>query len=183
MEKPPTGFFFLPLLNRSALKDTPTYCCWFVTTRRRAQQQQSHKNLQNSCSPDTTSCFTMTSLNDLVPAGVITGDDVLTLMEHARANGYALPAVNCTRYEIRTFSLSSERRINVMPLDALSWSTTLFERFHLPSPHLSHSPSRRVFLTPVSQFVYGQLCLGGCPQGQVCRYYPGFQRWRSLLRR
>ena len=40
----------------------------------------------------------MASLNDLVPSGVVTGDDLLTLMEHARANGYAIPAVNCTRY-------------------------------------------------------------------------------------
>lgn len=40
----------------------------------------------------------MASLNDLVPSGVITGDDVLTLFEHARANSYAIPAVNCTRY-------------------------------------------------------------------------------------
>ena len=42
----------------------------------------------------------MASLNDLVPAGVVTGDDLMTLMEHARANSYALPAVNCTRYVI-----------------------------------------------------------------------------------
>lgn len=40
----------------------------------------------------------MASLNDIVPAGVVTGDDLLTLLEHARANGYAIPAVNCTRY-------------------------------------------------------------------------------------
>lgn len=40
----------------------------------------------------------MTSLTDLVPAGVITGDDVLTLFDHARENAYAIPAVNCTRY-------------------------------------------------------------------------------------
>jgi len=36
------------------------------------------------------------SLNDLVPPGVITGDDVLTLFKHARDKGYSLPAVNCT---------------------------------------------------------------------------------------
>jgi hypothetical protein len=42
----------------------------------------------------------MASLNDLVPSGVVTGDDLLTLLEHARANGYAIPAVNCTRYVI-----------------------------------------------------------------------------------
>jgi fructose-bisphosphate aldolase class II len=38
----------------------------------------------------------MASLNDLVPTGVVTGDNLLTLLEHARSNGYALPAVNCT---------------------------------------------------------------------------------------
>jgi fructose-bisphosphate aldolase, class II len=37
------------------------------------------------------------SLVDIVPPGVVTGDDLLTLLTHARANGYAIPAVNCTR--------------------------------------------------------------------------------------
>jgi len=32
-----------------------------------------------------------------VPVGVITGDDVMTLFKHARDNGYAIPAFNCTR--------------------------------------------------------------------------------------
>jgi len=36
------------------------------------------------------------SLVDIVPPGVVTGDDLLTLLTHARANGYAIPAVNCT---------------------------------------------------------------------------------------
>jgi hypothetical protein len=40
---------------------------------------------------------TMAALADLVPAGVLTGDDLVTLFDHARANGYAIPAVNCTR--------------------------------------------------------------------------------------
>jgi len=31
-----------------------------------------------------------------VPAGVITGDDVVKLLKHARDNGYAIPAFNCT---------------------------------------------------------------------------------------
>lgn len=47
----------------------------------------------------------MASLNDLVPSGVVTGDDLLTLMEHARANSYAIPAVNCTRYVTTCFLL------------------------------------------------------------------------------
>jgi fructose-bisphosphate aldolase class II len=40
----------------------------------------------------------MTSLADIVPSGVVTGDDLMKLLEHARANSYAIPAVNCTRY-------------------------------------------------------------------------------------
>jgi len=35
-------------------------------------------------------------IKDIVPPGVITGDDVFTLLEHALENGYAIPAVNCT---------------------------------------------------------------------------------------
>jgi len=36
------------------------------------------------------------SLSDIVPPGVVTGDNLLKLLEHARDNGYAIPAVNCT---------------------------------------------------------------------------------------
>ena len=32
-----------------------------------------------------------------VPVGVITGDNVLKLLHHAKDNGYAIPAFNCTR--------------------------------------------------------------------------------------
>jgi fructose-bisphosphate aldolase class II len=39
----------------------------------------------------------MASLNELVPPGVVTGDNLVVLFEHARTNGYAIPAVNCTR--------------------------------------------------------------------------------------
>ena len=38
------------------------------------------------------------SLADIVPSGVVTGDDLVKLLDHARANNYAIPAVNCTRY-------------------------------------------------------------------------------------
>ena len=39
----------------------------------------------------------MTALADIVPSGVVTGDNLVKLLDHARANGYAIPAVNCTR--------------------------------------------------------------------------------------
>jgi hypothetical protein len=32
-----------------------------------------------------------------VPPGVVTGDNLLKLLTHARENGYAIPAFNCTR--------------------------------------------------------------------------------------
>mgnify|MGYP001084845728 FL=1 len=38
----------------------------------------------------------MTTLNELVPAGVIAGDDVQKVFAYAKAHGFALPAVNCT---------------------------------------------------------------------------------------
>lgn len=36
------------------------------------------------------------SITDIVPPGVVTGDDLIKLLEHARDNSYAIPAVNCT---------------------------------------------------------------------------------------
>jgi fructose-bisphosphate aldolase class II len=38
----------------------------------------------------------MSTVKDLVPAGVITGDNVQKVFEYAKAHGFALPAVNCT---------------------------------------------------------------------------------------
>ena len=38
----------------------------------------------------------MDTLNDLIPAGVITGDDVQKVFAYAKAHGFALPAANCT---------------------------------------------------------------------------------------
>ena len=60
----------------------------------------------------------MTSLADIVPSGVVTGDNLLKLLEHARANSYAIPAVNCTRY-------------------AGNSSTDFCESFHFPVGDLS----------------------------------------------
>jgi len=52
----------------------------------------------------------MTALNEIVPSGVITGDDVLTLFEHARQNGYAIPAVNCTSSSTANSVLEAARK-------------------------------------------------------------------------
>ena len=49
----------------------------------------------------------MSSLSDIVPSGVVTGDDLVNLLDHARANSYAIPAVNCTRYVYQHPSSSS----------------------------------------------------------------------------
>eukprot|EP00529_Nitzschia_sp_RCC80_P020967 CAMPEP_0113452530 /NCGR_PEP_ID=MMETSP0014_2-20120614/6894_1 /TAXON_ID=2857 /ORGANISM="Nitzschia sp." /LENGTH=401 /DNA_ID=CAMNT_0000343905 /DNA_START=69 /DNA_END=1274 /DNA_ORIENTATION=- /assembly_acc=CAM_ASM_000159 len=52
----------------------------------------------------------MTSLNDVVPSGVVTGDDLLNLLEHARANNYAIPAVNCTSSSTANAVLEAARK-------------------------------------------------------------------------
>lgn len=52
----------------------------------------------------------MTSLKDIVPPGVITGDDVTNLFEHARANGYAIPAFNCTSSSTANAALEGARK-------------------------------------------------------------------------
>lgn len=36
------------------------------------------------------------SLSDIVPPGVVTGDNLVKLLTHAKDNGYAIPAFNCT---------------------------------------------------------------------------------------
>jgi fructose/tagatose bisphosphate aldolase len=38
----------------------------------------------------------MTGLNGIVPAGVVTGDNLLKLMTYCREHHIALPAFNCT---------------------------------------------------------------------------------------
>jgi fructose-bisphosphate aldolase class II len=38
----------------------------------------------------------MTTLKDLVPTGVVVGDDVQKVFAYAKAHGFALPGVNCT---------------------------------------------------------------------------------------
>jgi len=38
----------------------------------------------------------MSKLSDIVPPGVVTGDNLVKLLTHAKDNGYAIPAFNCT---------------------------------------------------------------------------------------
>lgn len=38
-----------------------------------------------------------------VPVGVITGDNVIKLLKHAKDNNYAIPAFNCTRCVLGTY--------------------------------------------------------------------------------
>ncbi|EEC46498.1 cytosolic class II aldolase [Phaeodactylum tricornutum CCAP 1055/1] len=52
----------------------------------------------------------MATITDLVPPGVVTGDNLTTLLEHARANGYAIPAVNCTSSSTANAVLEAGRK-------------------------------------------------------------------------
>ena len=44
--------------------------------------------------PDPTTTTMVTACD--VPPGVVTGDNLLKLLKHAKDNGYAIPAFNCT---------------------------------------------------------------------------------------
>jgi len=54
----------------------------------------------------------MTSLADIVPSGVVTGDNLMKLLEHARANSYAIPAVNCTSSSTANAVMEAARKAN-----------------------------------------------------------------------
>ena len=54
----------------------------------------------------------MVKLKDVVPSGVITGDDVIKLLEFAKKKGFALPSVNCTSSSTVNATLEAARANN-----------------------------------------------------------------------
>jgi len=54
----------------------------------------------------------MTQLSDVLASGVILGDDVQTLLNHARANQYALPAVNTVGTNSINATLEAAAKVN-----------------------------------------------------------------------
>ena len=54
----------------------------------------------------------MSTLKDLVPAGVIVGDDVQKLFAYAKAHQFALPGVNCTGTNTVNACLETAREVN-----------------------------------------------------------------------
>jgi fructose-bisphosphate aldolase class II len=54
----------------------------------------------------------MSTLKDLIPAGVIVGDNVQQVFAFAKANGFALPAVNCTGTNTVNAALETARDMN-----------------------------------------------------------------------
>jgi fructose-bisphosphate aldolase class II len=56
--------------------------------------------------------YRMSTLNDLVPAGVIVGDDVQKVFAFAKAHGFALPAANCTGTNTVNAALETSRELN-----------------------------------------------------------------------
>jgi len=47
-----------------------------------------------------------------IPTGVVTGENLLKLLEHARDNGYAIPAVNCTSSSSANACLEAAKKNN-----------------------------------------------------------------------
>jgi hypothetical protein len=83
----------------------------------------------------------MATITDLVPPGVVTGDNLTTLLEHARANGYAIPAVNCTRYVDSRRSYPKIRREIEIP-------ERLFDRLVERGPQIDRVARRAGFGLP-----------------------------------
>jgi fructose-bisphosphate aldolase, class II len=54
----------------------------------------------------------MSTLKDLVPAGVVVGDDVQKLFAYAKAHEFALPGVNCTGTNTVNACLETAREVN-----------------------------------------------------------------------
>jgi fructose-bisphosphate aldolase class II len=54
----------------------------------------------------------MSTLKDLVPVGVILGDDVQKVLAYAKAHRFALPAVNCTGTNTVNASMETARELN-----------------------------------------------------------------------
>lgn len=54
----------------------------------------------------------MSTLKDLVPAGVVTGEDVQKVFAYAKAHGFALPAVNCTGTNTVNAALETAREVD-----------------------------------------------------------------------
>ena len=45
-------------------------------------------------------------------AGVVTGDDYRAVIDHAKKNGYAIPAVNCTMSTVTNACLEAAKKAN-----------------------------------------------------------------------
>jgi fructose-bisphosphate aldolase class II len=54
----------------------------------------------------------MSTLKDLVPAGVIVGDDVQKVFAYAKAHGFALPGVNCTGTDTVNAAMETAAEMN-----------------------------------------------------------------------
>src|SRR5512143_2061800 len=54
----------------------------------------------------------MSTLENVVPAGVVVGDDVQKLFAYAKERGFALPAANCTGTNSVNAALETAREMN-----------------------------------------------------------------------
>jgi fructose-bisphosphate aldolase class II len=68
----------------------------------------------------------MSTLKDLIPAGVITGDNVQKVFAYAQANNFALPAVNCTGTDTVNAAMETAVKNNAPLMIQFSSSGALF---------------------------------------------------------
>lgn len=68
------------------------------------------------------------TLKDVVPSGVITGDDVINLLRFAKEKGFALPAVNCTSSSTVNASLAAAKAAGSPLFVQFSYGKSVMER-------------------------------------------------------
>ena len=96
-----------------------------------------------------------------VHPGVVTGQALVDLLDHAKANGYAIPAVNCAPRRSPTLHTSHDHFAPRPPLRSALRLLTLRRR------HL----------------VLGQRVPRGGAQERRAHHHPVLLGWRSVLRR
>ena len=60
----------------------------------------------------TTTRAVKTASQTTLKRGVVTGQDMLDVLDHARENGYAIPAVNCTMSPVINACLEAAKEAN-----------------------------------------------------------------------
>ena len=90
---------------------TMTTSTMMMTTTKTSTAPMRRKNAPMRATTTTTRAV-KTASSTTLKRGVVTGKDMLDVLDHARANGYAIPAVNCTMSPVINACLEAAKEAN-----------------------------------------------------------------------